>query len=120
MALAEELPIFHDGYILLEHVVDVEKDMPRMLRYALGEKMLDLCLDLLGGIYEANMTADATAEKYRLIMKVIISYRKLEILMRLVFHQKVISTGRYAEIVKVMERIGRQATGWKNKNQVQP
>ena len=34
---------------------------------------------------------------------------------RVLRKQKALSTGRYAELVKLLDSIGRQATGWKNK-----
>lgn len=118
MSLSEELPIFKSSYDQLERIVDLEKDMPRMLRYALGEKLLDLCLDMLGKIYDANMTIGDDSQKHDKIVSLIISYRKLQMLLRVIYRRKAMSTGRYAELVKLLDSIGRQATGWKNHTKV--
>lgn len=114
MALSEELPIFKACYDLLERLTDLAKDLPKFFRYSIGTRMVDLCLDMLGQVYRANMSQSRRAET---VSDLLISYRQLLMLLRVCYHQKALSTGRYAELVKLLDTIGRQATGWKKKSE---
>lgn len=109
MALSEELPIFGASYSLLEKLIDVEKDLPRMLRYTVGSRMIDANLDLLMRVYRTNMSDDRQKE----MNEMLISQRMIQMLLRVVYREKSISSGRYAELLKLLDTIGRQITAWK-------
>ena len=111
MAQSEDLPIFKASYDLLEQLTDLSKDLPKFFRYSIGQRMVDLCLDMLGNIYRANMKRD----KAEPLTDLLICYRQLLLLLRVCYKQKALSTGRYAELVKLLDSIGRQATGWRQK-----
>ena len=111
MAQSEDLPIFKASYDLLEQLTDLAKDLPKFFRYSIGQRMVDLCLDMLGNIYRANMKRD----KAEPLTDLLICYRQLLLLLRVCYRQKALSTGRYAELVKLLDSIGRQATGWRQK-----
>ena len=111
MAQSEDLPIFKASYDLLEQLTSLAKDLPKFFRYSIGQRMVDLCLDMLANIYRANMKCD----KAEPLTDLLICYRQLLLLLRVCYKQKALSTGRYAELVKLLDSIGRQATGWKNK-----
>lgn len=113
MALSEELPVFKDSYDLLERLVDLAKELPKFFRYSIGTRMTDLCLDMLAQIYRANMKQEVRAEA---LTDLLISHRQLLMLLRVCYHQKALSVGRYAELVKLMDSIGRQATAWRQKS----
>lgn len=112
MAQSEELPIFKAAYDLLERLTDLAKELPKFFRYSIGTRMVDLCLDLIGQIYRANMSR---VNRPAVLTDLLISYRQLLMLLRVCYHHKALSTGRYAELIKLLDSIGRQATGWKNK-----
>ncbi len=76
--------------------------------------MVDLCLDMLGYIYQANMSAK---DRTQSLTHLLISYRQVLMLLRVCYRQKALSSGRYAELIKLLDVIGRQATGWKNKSE---
>ena len=111
MALSEELPIFRVSYDLLEKIIELSKDMPRMLRYTVGERMVDQNLEILAQVYRANLAQD----KENAIVELLVAQRTLLMLLRVVYRQKVISSGRYAEMLKLLDSIGKQATAWKNR-----
>lgn len=113
MALSEDLPIFRSSYDLLEKVIDLSKDLPRMLRYTVGERMIDQNLSMLSQVYRANLSTD----KRLAITELLVSQRTLLMLLRVVYRQKAISSGRYAELLKLLDAIGKQATAWKNNEQ---
>lgn len=113
MALSEELPVFKASYDLLEHLVDLAKDLPKFFRYSIGTRMVDLCLDILAQIYRANMKQESRTEA---LTDLLVSHRQLLMLLRVCYHQKALSTGRYAELLKLLDSIGRQATAWRQKS----
>ena len=113
MAMSEELPVFKATYDLLERLIDLAKDLPKFFRYSVGTRMVDLALDMLAQIYRANMKQESRAEA---LTDLLISHRQLLMLLRVVYHQKGLSTGRYAELIKLMDSIGRQTTAWRQKS----
>lgn len=108
---SEELPIFKASYDLLERLTTLAKELPKFFRYSIGTRMVDLCLDMLGQVYRANMSK---TDRQQALTNLLISYRQLLMLLRVCYKQKALSTGRYAELMKLLDSIGRQATGWKN------
>ncbi|MBQ4386606.1 MAG: four helix bundle protein [Prevotella sp.] len=113
MALSEELPIYKASYDLLEQLVDLAKDLPKFFRYSIGTRMVDLCLDMLALIYQANMDI---SQRQSALTALLISQRQLLLLLRVCYHQKALSTGRYAELMKLLDSIGRQATAWRQRS----
>jgi len=112
MAKSEELPIYKAAYDLLEELIELAKELPKFFRYSVGTRMVDLCLDLLGQIYRANMAQDG---REKVLTDLLIDYRQLLMLLRVCYRQKALSSGRYANMINMLDTIGRQATGWKNK-----
>ena len=56
MALSEELPLYRDTLRLLNLIIEKTKSYPRYYRYTLGERMVNVNLDMLSLIFEANST----------------------------------------------------------------
>jgi len=54
MALSHELPIYRDTMKLLSLTIEKAKCYPRFYRYTVGEKMVNINLDMLSLIYRAN------------------------------------------------------------------
>ena len=54
MALSHELPIYLDTMKLLSLTIEKTKCYPRFYRYTVGEKMVNINLDMLSLIYRAN------------------------------------------------------------------
>ena len=112
--ISEQLDIYKAAYDLLERLTLLARDLPKFYRYTVGTRMIDLTLEVLSLIYRANMSTD---QRKACLEELLICYRKLQMLLRVCYHQKALSTGRYAELIKLLDSIGRQATGWKNKKQ---
>lgn len=108
---SEQLDIYKSAYDLLERLTDLAKDLPKFFRYSIGTRMVDLNLDMLGQIYRANMSRD---DRQKALTDLLIDYRQLLMLLRVCYHQKALSTGRYAELIKILDAIGRQTTAWKH------
>ena len=109
MAQSEELPLYRDTFIMLGMVIEKVKDYPRFYRYTIGEKMVNIILDMLSLIYRAN----SSYNKLPIITHVDDRYRMLVMLFRLSVEQRVIPQNNYAKYAAQIEKIGRQITGWK-------
>ena len=110
MAHSEDLPIYKAAYDLLEQLTVIAKDLPRFYRYSVGMRMVDLCLSILGRVYRANMSVEG---REAVLTDLLIDYRQLQMLLRVCYRQKAFSSGRYAELLLMVDEIGRQATGWR-------
>lgn len=109
MSLSEDLPIYRDTYRLLNNLLRLTQEFPRFFRYNLSNRMVDLNLDMLSLIYRAN----SSYEKVGVIIEFQDKYRMLQMLFRVCVEQKVITEHRYAGFALLLDKIGKQATGWK-------
>jgi hypothetical protein len=78
MALSEELPLYKDCLALLNRVIFLTKDFPRFFRYGIGSRMVDLNLEMISLIYQAN----SSYEKVKILEEFLNKYRMLVILFR--------------------------------------
>lgn len=114
MALSEDLPLYHDTYRLLNDLLRmVENSFPRFYRYTVGNRMVDLNLDMLSLIYRAN----SSYVKVEALTEFLDRYRMLQMLFRVCVEQKVITPRAYASFALLLDRIGKQATSWKRHNE---
>lgn len=113
MALTEELPIYRATYRLLNMLIRATQDFPRFYKYSLGTRMVDVCLDMSMLLYKAN----SSYEKVELIKEFLSKFSILQMLLRVCAEQKVIDTKKVAVFALEMEKIGKQATGWKQYNE---
>ena len=113
MALSEELPLYRDTYRLLNNLLILTQDFPRFFRYSMGSRMVDLTLDMLSLIYKAN----SSYEKVGVLLEFLDRYRMLQMLFRVCVEQKVITERKYASFGLLLEKIGKQATSWKQYNE---
>ena len=109
MALSHDLPIYLATMKLLSLTIEKTKCYPRFYRYTVGEKMVNINLELLSLIYRAN----SSYNKLPIITQLDDRYRMLVMLFRLSVEQRVIPQNNYAKYAELIERIGRQVTGWK-------
>ena len=109
MSQSDHLPIYKDTFTMLGMVINRVKDYPRFYRYTIGEKMVNINLDMLSLIYRAN----SSYNKLPIITQLDDRYRMLVMLFRLSVEQRVIPQNNYAKYAELIERIGRQVTGWK-------
>lgn len=109
MGLSEHLPIYRDTYRLLNMLLPLTQGFPRFYRYSVGIRMVDLNLDMLSLVFRANGAYDKTLPLTEFLDR----YQTLLVLFRLCVEQHVITERKYAEYALLMERIGKQATSWK-------
>lgn len=111
MAKNEELPIFLDTYAVLTHLLDLVPRLPKVYRYNVGQRMLDACLDMIGLEFEAN--SQYGAAKVPLIDRLLNRLSMLRMLLRQMMEHKVIDSRQLALYILLMDKIGKQANGWK-------
>lgn len=109
MALSEDLPLYRDTLRLLNLLIPLSQGFPRFFRYNMGNRMIELNLDMLSLIYKAN----SSYEKVAVIAEFLDKYRMLQMLFRVCVEQQVITERQYAGFALVMDKIGKQGTGWK-------
>ncbi len=108
MSLHTKLPIYKVAYDLLSVAVDYMQNMPKSFR-ALGDRVRDLCIDVVLLIAKANASAEKTPYLDVLPEEV----RELELLLRLCQDKRFISKPQYAKAVELTSSVGRQANGWR-------
>jgi len=110
MVLYTELPLYRDTYALILKIFELSKDFSKEYKYTLGHDMKRDALRLVRSIYRANKYnnrvehLDAFLDELELI--------KLEI--RLCVDMKLLPIKKQAELSELLERIGKQVTGWRN------
>ena len=87
MALSEELPLYRDTLRLLNLTIEKTKSYPRYYRYTLGERMVNVNLDMLSLIFEAN----STYNKVPVLGEFLNKYHLMTMLFRVCVEQYVIS-----------------------------
>lgn len=79
----------------------------------MGSRMVELNLDMLSLIYQANSSYD----KVPVLIEFLDKYRMLQMLFRVCVEQRVMNERQYAGFALLLEKIGKQATAWKQYNE---
>ena len=110
MALYYDLPVFNDTYRLTLKVFELTKHFSREYKFTLGQDMKRDCITLVRSIYRANKTKarEAYLEQFLDEFEVL----KLEI--RLCKDLHLITIKQQAGLALLMDKIGKQITGWRN------
>lgn len=108
MAKYDHTPIFQKSYILTVHIYRASSNFKREYKYTLGEKLKNLCNEMLDLVVEANSAKD----KPQFIEKLDKKLETLRIHLRLAFDLKAISSGQLEVLNKQINEIGRQIGGW--------
>jgi hypothetical protein len=61
MGTSEELPLYKDCLALLNRIIQLTTDFPRFFRYGIGSRMVDLNLEMISLIYQANSSYEKVA-----------------------------------------------------------
>ena len=110
MVLHTELPVYRDSYQLILKIFEVTKDFSKEYKYTLGQDMKRDALQLIRSIYRANRHHNR-AEHLEVFLDEL-ELLKLEI--RLCVDMKLLPMRKQAALSELLERIGKQVTGWRN------
>jgi len=108
MAVYSNLPVFKASYDLVVDVFKIGDSMPRDYKYTIGEKLKDRLIELMVGIYTANVEADRTGVLKQCRRHVV----EIKLYLRLLHDLKQLSVKRYAGLSEQIEIISKQLTAW--------
>ena len=110
MALYTSLPVYKDTYQLILKVFEITKGFSKEYKYTLGQDMKRDALQLMRSIYRANKHKNRIEHLEVFLDE--LELLKLEI--RLCVDMKLLPIKKQASLSELLERIGKQVTGWRN------
>lgn len=109
MARSNHLEIYKSAYNAFILVNECVILLPRDYKFTIGKEMRRSMLKVFKLIAKANSTAD----RERLLEKVIHRTDEVMLLLRLVNEAGKVSRDRYIHLCEILESINRQAAGWR-------
>ena len=109
MALHQTLAIYRSCCDLLGDALVVVMQMRRDVKHALGNKIIDACIELDLHVRAANIAHDKEPHLLHLLERLEV----IELVLRLCRDRRWIAPGQYARLVDHTQSIGRQANGWR-------
>lgn len=109
MALHSELEIYRTCFDLLGEAVEIVRNMRRDIKKALGDRILDACIELDLFVRRANIAAD----KEPFLLNLLERLEVIELLSRLCRDRGWIPIGHYAKLTQRTQSIGRQCNAWR-------
>ncbi|MCF2559054.1 four helix bundle protein [Prevotella brevis] len=112
LKLVSNAPIYKDVRSLLNEILEVTPEFPRQYKYTIGGEMQKLAVSLLSGAAAAYMDK---ANRLAHLSKFRYEFETLRTLVRIAGEKRWIKgIARHAQIIELMEAIGKQSTAWKN------
>ncbi len=113
--IASQLPVYIDTYRLVGVLADYVSVFPKMYKYTLGQKIVNVSLELFEYIQLANMTTDNNARS-KYLQGFQVKHELLKVLVRLSTDKKIFTLKQSALLAVLNDKIGKQISGWKNSN----
>lgn len=113
--LTSELPIYRDTFELVSLLIDYVSQFPKAHKHTIGQKMTNVSLELFEYIQLANRSVDDRAARARMLEGFLVKFELLKVLVRLCGEKRILTTRQLARVIGYTDRIGKQATGWKNR-----
>lgn len=112
--LVSTTKIYLDANALLDHILDITPNFPRQYKYSIGAKMHELAIELIQDIAAAYMNRDRET-RIGYLVAFQIKFETLKTLVRKAGERRwITSKGRHAQMIELMDAIGKQCTAWKN------
>lgn len=112
--LVSNTRIYLDARKLLDEILDVTPQYPRAYKYTIGAKMHELSVDILQDIAAAYMNRDRQV-RINHLLEFQTRFETLKTLVRISGERQWIQgKGRHANIIELMDAIGKQSSAWKN------
>lgn len=110
--LVSNAPLYKDVRTLLNDLLDVTPDFPRAYKYTIGSEMQKIAVSLLNTVASAYMDK---ANRHQYLTKFKADFETLKTLVRIAGERRWIKgIGRHAQIIELMDAIGKQSTAWKH------
>ena len=112
--LVSSTRIYMDVRALLDDVLDITVNFPKLYKYSVGARMQSLTVDLMQDVASAYMNKDKEL-RIQYLVNFQTKFETLRTLMRIAGERRWIKgQGRRAHIIELMDAIGKQSTAWKN------
>lgn len=108
MSLYIELSVFKKSYDLLLELFDVYNNLPKSVKYTIGEKLQKVIIKVILDIYKANSHAD----KSPYIVKARQHIEVIRLLTRILFDIKLMGLKRMVLVNTMIEDVSKQLAGW--------
>ena len=114
MALVQETQIYKDMYSLLQLILRARKQFDKFYRYSFAERMVMTAIDCCELLQRTNRCKDDKASAARFLNEFLIKYSSLRLMLMICRDEQQIDLRKFADILKLADNIGKQATGWRN------
>ncbi len=108
MATYNNLPVYKASYDLLQEITLFRKQLSREYKFTLGERIVNETVELIIGIFKANVSID----KKELLNQSREHLEIVRLLLRLLKDLKQISLKWFIAINEKIEFVSKQLTGW--------
>lgn len=117
MSLAQELDIYKAADQLLALALQVQAQVPRNYRVAVGQRISNECADILLSVARANIARGESRLTH--IARLQEHLEAATILLRASHNLRLISTKAWAASVELTDSVGKQANGWLKTTRIQ-
>ena len=112
--LVANTQIYLDCRKLLDAILDITPNFPRAYKFTIGNKLHDLGVDLMSEISAAYINRDR-AVRIQHLVNFQANFEVLKTLLRIAGERKwILGKHRHADIIELLDAIGKQSTAWKN------
>lgn len=112
--LVSNQQIYLDCRKLIDKVLDVTPNFPREYKFTIGSKMHEISVSLISEITAAYINRDR-ATRIQHLINFQSEFEVLKTLVRIAGERKwILGRSSHADIIELMDAIGKQATAWKN------
>ena len=113
--LVSSTKIYLDARKLLDITLSVVHDFPREYKFTIGSKLQEISVNLMQEIAAAYINRDK-AETIKHLTECQAEFETMKTLMRIAGEKEWIKgRGKFANIIELMDEIGKQSSAWKNK-----
>ena len=113
--LVSSTKIYLDARKLLGITLSVVHDFPREYKFTIGSKLQEISVNLMQEIAAAYINRDK-AETIKHLTEFQAEFETMKTLMRIAGEKEWIKgRGKFANIIELMDEIGKQSSAWKNK-----
>ena len=113
--LVSSTKIYLDARKLLDITLSVVHDFPREYKFTIGSKLQEISVNLMQEIAAAYINRDK-AETIKHLTEFQAEFETMKTLMRIAGEKEWIKgRGKFANIIELMDEIGKQSSAWKNK-----
>lgn len=112
--LVSNTRIYLDCGKLLNTILDITPSFPRAFKYTIGGELHRISVALIADISAAYINREREVRIQHLV-DFQSKFEVLKTLLRIAGQRKwILGKGRHAEILELLEAIGKQSTAWKN------